>query len=236
MKEFDFINGEVLLINKPYRWTSFDAVSYIRKSIINKLGLKKIKIGHAGTLDPLASGLLILCTGAFTKNIDQFQNLEKEYTGTFTLGAITASGDLEKEVIQKADITNLEEQCIRNAIKLFTGEIQQKAPVFSAKKIKGKRAYEYARNGEEVEIKANTVFVKELEITNINLPEVEFRIVCSKGTYIRSLAIDIGEELGVGAYLSALCRTKIGEFKLEDAMKPEDIKKIIENLNNTTSN
>lgn len=223
------INGEVFLVNKPYKWTSFDVVKSLRNSLRDKSGIKKIKIGHAGTLDPLATGLLIICSGKNTKKIENYQNLEKEYTGTFILGAKTESGDLEKAVIQTSDITNLKEERIRDTVKQFTGEIQQKAPAFSAKKINGIRAYEYARKGEEVEIKANTVNIKTFEITKIKLPEVHFRIICSKGTYIRSIAIDFGEALETGAYLSALCRTRIGEYNLEHAIELEELKEQIFN-------
>jgi tRNA pseudouridine55 synthase len=233
MREFDFINGEVLLINKPYRWTSFDVISLIRNTVKDIAGVKKIKVGHAGTLDPLATGLLIVCTGKLTKKIDELQGLDKEYTGVFTLGSITASGDLEKEIIKTFDITNITELRIKEATKQFIGEIQQKAPVFSAKKINGIRAYEYARKGEPLDIKPNTINIKEFEIIRTELPEVHFRVVCSKGTYIRSLAVDFGEFLGIGAHLSALCRTKIGHYSLEDAMTMEEFRNLeIEKIRN----
>jgi tRNA pseudouridine55 synthase len=244
-ENFDFINGEVLLINKPYRWTSFDVVCKIRNAIIKfevqslkfkvkeqkikeseiKEQIKKaerIKIGHAGTLDPLATGLLIICTGKNTKKIDEFQNLEKEYTGEITIGASTVSGDLEHEISKTYDISNVSNEHIYEAAKKFTGEIQQKAPAYSAKKIKGIRAYEYARKGEDVDIKSNTVCIKEFEIVRIELPKVFFRIRCTKGTYIRSIAIDFGEALNSGAHLSSLCRTKIGDYKLEDSYEVGD--------------
>ncbi len=230
MKEFDFIKGETLLINKPYKWTSFDVVSQIRNIVKDIAGVKKIKVGHAGTLDPLATGLLIVCTGKLTKTIDELQGLDKEYTGIITLGATTASGDLEKEIIKTFDITNITDLRIREAKEQFIGEIQQKAPIFSAKKINGKRAYEYARNGEELEIKANTVNIKEFEITRTELPDVHFRVLCSKGTYIRSLAIDFGEALGIGAHLSSLCRTKIGSHSLEDAMTMENFNQMVSEI------
>ncbi len=231
-REFDFANGEMLLINKPYRSTSFDVVSKIRTAIIQNTLIDKIKIGHAGTLDPLATGLLIICTGKYTKKIDEYQSLYKEYTGIITIGATTASGDLEKEIDQRYDISKINEEQIYEAAKKLTGEIQQTAPVYSAKKIKGIRAYEYARRGEEVDIKPNTVIVKEFNITKIELPDVYFQIICSKGTYIRSLAIDFGKALNSGAHLSALCRTKIGDNKLEDSYEVENFIQIIKESDN----
>ncbi|HET8753705.1 MAG TPA: tRNA pseudouridine(55) synthase TruB, partial [Salinimicrobium sp.] len=180
--------------------------------------LKKIKVGHAGTLDPLATGLLILCTGKFTKKIDEYQGQEKEYTGTFTFGASTPSYDLETEIDQHYPIDHLTEEKIREATKTFIGQIEQIPPVFSALKKDGKRLYEYARTGEEVEILTRKVHISDFEITEIDLPKVHFKVVCSKGTYIRSLAHDFGRELNSGAHLSALRRTRIGQFKVEEAM------------------
>jgi tRNA pseudouridine55 synthase len=205
---------QVLLINKPYDWTSFDVVKYIR----NALGGQKI--GHAGTLDPLATGLLILCTGKMTKKISEIQDAEKEYTGTFTLGAVTPSYDLETEVSGKTDISGLTEIQILEAAKEFTGDLQQVPPPHSAIKIGGRRAYAMARNEEVFELKSRTVTIKEFEITGIALPDVFFRVVCTKGTYIRSLAHDFGKALGCGAYLGALCRTRIGNYFLKDALEP----------------
>jgi len=207
----------VILIDKPMQWTSFDVVNKLRR----KLKIKKI--GHAGTLDPLATGLLILCTGKMTKRIDEYQAQEKEYTGNFVIGQTTPSHDLETLVSEAKDISSISEEAIHNATKKFTGIIQQVPPIHSAIKVDGKRAYELARKGKEPELKPREVTVSAFEITNIQFPVVSFRIVCSKGTYIRSLARDFGEELGVGAYLSKLCRTRIGQFLLTDAITIEDI-------------
>jgi len=217
----DFIEGEVLLINKPLEWTSFDVVNKIRCVIKRYLGIKKIKIGHAGTLDPLATGLLIICTGKFTKKIDEYQSFNKEYTGTFFLGATTPSADLESAVNHTYDISHLNNEMIKNSVAKFTGDINQTPPLFSAKKIDGERAYEYARKGQDIEMKSKKINISEFEITNINLPNVDFRVVCSKGTYIRSLAKDFGEALNSGAYLSVLCRSKIGEYSVKDAITIE---------------
>lgn len=209
--------GRVLLLNKPYEWTSFDVVNKLRKI------LKIKKIGHAGTLDPLATGLLIICVGKMTKRIEEFMGLEKEYTGKFNLGQTTPSYDLETEVSEMKDISFLTEQQIREATTRFTGKIMQTPPLHSAIKVGGKRAYEFARSGQELALQQREVEVPVFEITAINLPQVSFRIVCSKGTYIRSLARDYGEALGVGAYLSELCRTRIGNFLLADAVPPEAV-------------
>ncbi|HBC04837.1 MAG TPA: tRNA pseudouridine(55) synthase TruB, partial [Aequorivita sp.] len=214
----DYREGQVILIDKPLEWTSFQAVNKVRWLIRKSFGIKKIKVGHAGTLDPLATGLLIICTGKFTKKIDTFQAQHKEYTGTFTFGATTPSYDLETEIDQTFDISKITSVKIHEATKQFIGEIQQQPPVFSALKKDGKRLYEFARSGEEVEIPFRTVTISEFEITKIALPKVDFRVVCSKGTYIRSLANDFGKALDNGAHLSALRRTRIGEFSVEDAV------------------
>lgn len=213
-KEFDFQAGEVLLIDKPYEWTSFDVVNKLR------WGLKVKKIGHAGTLDPLATGLLILCTGKMTKQIEQYQAQEKEYTGTLVLGQTRPSIDMETEVDSERDISHLTPEQIREATRPFQGTIQQVPPIHSAIKVKGKRVYKHARAGEDIKLQPREVSVPVFEITRIALPEVEFRVVCSKGTYIRSLVRDLGEALEVGAYLSQLRRTRIGEFRIEDAEGP----------------
>ena len=210
-------NGRVLLINKPYEWTSFDAVNKLR------FKLKTKKVGHAGTLDPLATGLLIICTGKMTKRIEEFMGLEKEYTGKFVIGQTTPSHDLETEVSEKLDISHLSNEQIIVATQAFTGIISQLPPAHSAIKVGGKRAYQFARKGQEVELKTRDVEVREFEITSIALPEITFRIVCSKGTYIRSIARDFGNQLGVGAYLSELCRTRIGSFHLKDAQSIDDV-------------
>jgi tRNA pseudouridine55 synthase len=210
--------GKVLLIDKPLNWTSFQVVNKIRWLIKQQFGIKKIKLGHAGTLDPLATGLLILCTGKLTKKIETYQAQVKEYTGTITLGTTTPSYDLETEVDQTFDISGITEEDIIQNTKHFIGEIQQQPPIFSALKKDGKRLYEYAREGEKVEIPKRTITVSEFEITKIDVPNIEFRAVCSKGTYIRSLAHDFGKSLNNGAHLSALRRTKIGGFSVEDAV------------------
>jgi tRNA pseudouridine55 synthase len=209
--------GRVLLINKPLEWTSFDVVNKLR----SKLKIKKI--GHAGTLDPLATGLLIICVGKMTKKIEEFMGLEKEYTGTLVLGQTTPSHDLETEVSEKKDISHVTPEKIHSIIQLFKGKINQLPPIHSAIKIGGKRAYKFARKGATVELKSREVEIKEFEITGIHLPEVHFRIVCSKGTYIRSIVRDVGEGLGVGAYLSQLCRTSIGEYKLSNALTIDQV-------------
>lgn len=214
----DFKEGKILLFDKPLHWTSFQLVNKVRWLIRKRYKIKKIKVGHAGTLDPLATGLLIICTGRFTKRIIEFQAKEKEYTGTFTLGATTPSYDLETEVNKTFPTDQLSEEKIKNATEKFTGEIEQFPPVFSAVKKDGKRLYEFARSGEEVEIASRKVNISTFEITEVKLPEVKFKVVCSKGTYIRSLANDFGKALGTGAYLSELRRTRIGEYSVEDAM------------------
>ena len=208
----NFEQGQVLLINKPLHWTSFDVVKKIR----NTIGIKKV--GHAGTLDPLATGLLIICTGKFTKKISEYMAQEKEYTGTFTLGAITPTYDLESKPGNIKSIENISQEKINAAAQKFIGEIRQIPPAHSAIKLDGKRVYEMARRGQEVILEPRKVFVKQFEITQISLPVVGFRVVCSTGTYIRSLANDFGNELGCGAYLSSLCRTRIGNFRLEEAL------------------
>ncbi|MDR0207062.1 MAG: tRNA pseudouridine(55) synthase TruB [Bacteroidales bacterium] len=226
------LEGDVLVFDKPYRCTSFDLVAKTKKYIQQKVGAtfmvaqnismaaqrKKIKVGHAGTLDPLATGVMIICVGSFTKRIEQYQNLEKEYTGTFTLGATTSSFDLEKPVNETFSIEHITEEQIYETAKTFIGEQEQIPPHFSAVKVNGKRAYLLARIGEEPEIKPKKVTISAFEITRIALPEVDFKIICSKGTYIRSIARDFGQKLESGAHLTALCRTRIGEFKVEEAI------------------
>lgn len=218
----DFQEGKVLLIDKPLHWSSFQAVNKVKWSLKKHLGLKKLKVGHAGTLDPLATGLLIICTGKFTKRIPELQGMEKEYTGTFHLGATTPSYDLETEVNATFPVTHIDEELIHKTVEQFLGEIDQKPPIFSAIKKDGKRLYEHARKGEEVEIAARKTTIHEFEITRIALPEMDFRVVCSKGTYIRSLAHDFGIALNSGAHLTALRRTKIGTFTIENAISPQD--------------
>lgn len=221
------IEGEILLINKPLKWTSFQVVNKIRWLIKSKFNIKKIKVGHAGTLDPLADGLLIICTGKMTKKIDQFQNLDKIYTGNFFLGATTPSYDLETEVNSVKPINNISEKLISKALESFNGKITQTPPIFSAIKYKGKKLYEYARKGETVKIKEREVLIYEFIITKYQLPELSFLVKCSKGTYIRSLANDFGEKLECGAYLSKLTRTAIGNHLLENSISIEDFEKTL---------
>src|SRR5690606_11401995 len=220
--EEDIKNGQILLIDKPINWTSFQAVNKIKFAIKKKFNLKKIKVGHAGTLDPLATGLLVVCTGKFTKRISEFQDLTKEYTGTTTLGATTPSYDLETEVDQIFPTAHITEAFVKKTAALFVGEIDQVPPLFSALKKDGKRFYEYAREGKELEIPSRKIKIIEFEITSIKIPEVRFRIICSKGTYIRSIARDFGAKLESGGYLSELRRTKIGDFEVVDALTPEN--------------
>ena len=222
MTEDDYKNGQVLLIDKPLTWTSFQVVNKLRWEIRQRFNIKKIKVGHAGTLDPLATGLLIICTGKQTKQINSYQGQIKEYTGTFTVGGTTPSYDLETAVDETFAIAHISEELLHKTTEQFTGEIQQKPPIFSAIKKEGKRLYELARKGETTEIKERTVTVSKFEITKINLPEVEFRIICSKGTYIRSIAFDYGKALNSGAHLSALRRTKIGDFSVDNALSVEE--------------
>lgn len=225
MREFNFAEGELLLINKPYKWTSFDVVGKIR----NSLKPLKLKVGHAGTLDPLATGLLIICTGKLTKQIDTFQAQEKEYTGTMIMGASTPSFDMETVVDKKYPTEHLTDELIYAATAAFKGDIQQYPPAHSAVKVNGERLYVKARRGEETELRLRFVSVPEFEITRIALPEVDFRIVCSKGTYIRSLISDFGAALDTGAYLSKLTRTRNGEFLLENAFEVNDLVDYIRN-------
>ncbi|NQU54303.1 MAG: tRNA pseudouridine(55) synthase TruB [Bacteroidetes bacterium] len=225
---YDFLSGEVLLFDKDLDWTSFDLVQRVRNTLCRKMGIKKMKVGHAGTLDPLATGLMILCTGKFTKKIESFQVQEKEYTATIKLGATTPSFDLESEEDSKKDTSHVTKDLIEAAIKKFQGEIDQVPPIFSAVKIKGKRAFDYARNGEEVKLQPKKIVIRNIEVESINLPYFKIRVECSKGTYIRSLARDIGEELKCGGYLTELRRTKIGQFKVEDAIT---VDYFLENLN-----
>lgn len=227
MTKDDVLSGQVLLIDKPLHWTSFQAVNKLRWEIRQAFNIKKIKVGHAGTLDPLATGLLVICTGKMTKQINIFQGQIKEYTGTFVLGSTTPSYDLETEIDQTYPTEHISEALIHKTTKQFIGDIEQYPPVFSAIKKDGKRLYEFARAGEAVEIKSRTVHISEFEITSINGNSVEFRVVCSKGTYIRSLANDFGKALNSGAHLSVLRRTKIGDFSVDDAVTPE---KFIEQL------
>ncbi|MDA3880358.1 MAG: tRNA pseudouridine(55) synthase TruB [Prolixibacteraceae bacterium] len=213
----DFISGEILLFDKPLDWTSFDVVNRVRYLLCQKLGIKKLKVGHAGTLDPKATGLVILCTGKATKKIESIQAEEKEYVATIKLGATTPSSDLETAEDQTFDTSDINRDLIETKLKAFIGDIQQIPPIFSALKVNGKRAFKYARNGEDVEMKARTVRISAIEILRFENPELELRITCGKGTYIRSLARDIGESLENGAYLTDLRRTRIGINEVNNA-------------------
>jgi tRNA pseudouridine55 synthase len=227
----DFLDGQVLLIDKPYKWSSFQTVNKLKYALKRNLELpKNFKIGHAGTLDPLATGLLIVCTGKFTKRITEIQGQLKEYTGTFMIGSSTPSYDLETEIDHTFATNHITEELIQNTIPQFLGEIDQKPPVFSAIKKDGIRMYEHARAGVAVEMESRKTTIYTFEITRIALPELDFRVVCSKGTYIRSLAHDYGKALDSGAHLTALRRTKIGDYSVEMAVSPEDFEsKLLEN-------
>lgn len=228
MRAEDFLNGQVILIDKPFTWSSFQAVNKLKYILKRNLNLpKKFKIGHAGTLDPLATGLLIICTGKFTKKITEIQAQPKEYTGTFFIGATTPSYDLETEIDHTYPTAHINETLIHETVTQFLGEIDQKPPVFSAIKKDGTRLYEHARAGVEVEIASRKTTIYEFEITRIALPEIDFRVVCSKGTYIRSLAYDFGKAMNSGSHLTALRRTKIGDYTVEKALTPEQFENVI---------
>jgi tRNA pseudouridine55 synthase len=219
----EILEGKVILIDKPLKWSSFQAVNKLKYALKRELDLpKKFKIGHAGTLDPLATGLLIICTGKFTKRITEIQGQAKEYTGTFKLGATTPSYDLETEIDENFSINHIDETLIETILPQFLGEIDQKPPVFSAIKKDGVRMYEHARAGVEVEMQSRKTTIHEFEITRFELPEIDFRVVCSKGTYIRSLAHDFGKALNSGAHLTVLRRTKIGDYSVENGVSPDD--------------
>ena len=224
----NFKAGEVLYFDKPLKWTSFAVVNKIRYHICRKLGVKKLKVGHAGTLDPLATGVMIICTGKATKRIEEFQYHTKEYIATLQLGATTPSFDLEKEIDATYPTEHITREKVEEVLKQFVGTIEQVPPVFSACKVDGKRAYDLARQGDEVELKAKTLVIDEIELLECNLPEIKIRVVCSKGTYIRALARDIGQALDSGAHLTGLIRTRVGEVKLEDCMKVEDFEEWLE--------
>lgn len=223
-----FLEGQILAIDKPYEWTSFQAVNSVKWTLKKAFSLKKIKVGHAGTLDPLATGLLLICTGKSTKKIASLQDLPKTYTGTFHLGGTTPSFDLETQVSATYPTEHLTEALLRQKTALFLGEISQQPPVFSAVKKDGKRLYEYARKGKEVDIPFRKVVITDFQLTRIALPEVDFEVTCSKGTYIRSLADDFGKAVGSGAYLSALKRTKIGSYNVNTAVSPEEFRAFFE--------
>ena len=228
---YNFQEGATLLVNKPKTWTSFDVVNKIRYELKKSLQIKKIKVGHAGTLDPLATGLLIVCTGRFTKKLADYQGLAKEYTGTITLGATTPSYDLETEIDASYPINHIDEELIEATRKAMIGPQQQLPPVFSAIKVGGQPIYKKARKGKKVEVEPRAITIHEFEISGIDLPDIHFRVQCSKGTYIRSLAYDFGKHLDSGAYLSSLCRTKIGQFDLKDAW---DLQELVSHIESQT--
>ena len=218
----NFIEGEVLYFNKPLTWTSFNLVAKVKYPLLRKLRVKKLKVGHAGTLDPLATGVMIICIGKATKRIEEFQYQTKEYIATIKLGATTPSFDLEKEIDATYPTEHITRELVEETLKKFIGSIEQIPPAFSACKIDGERAYELARAGKEVELKPKTLVIDEIELLECNLPEIKIRVVCSKGTYIRALARDIGEALNSGAHLTGLIRTRVGDVKLEHCMEIED--------------
>ncbi|MDD4145242.1 MAG: tRNA pseudouridine(55) synthase TruB [Prolixibacteraceae bacterium] len=217
-KKYDFLRGEVLLFDKYREWTSFDLVQRVRNTLCRNLGIKKMKVGHAGTLDPLASGLMILCTGKATKLIESFQDTKKEYIATLKLGATTPSYDLETEEENFKPYENLTREFIEETLHKFVGETDQVPPLYSAVKVKGERAFDYARRGENLNLSPRKVVIDKIDVKSTDLPFVTIKVICSKGTYIRSLARDIGTELGCGAYITELRRTKIGDYSVEEAM------------------
>ncbi len=224
----DFKAGEILYIDKPYKWTSFAIVNKLRYHICRKVGVKKMKVGHAGTLDPLATGVMIICTGKATKRIEEFQYQTKEYIATLRLGATTPSFDLETEIDATYPYEHITCEQVENVLQKFVGTIEQVPPAFSACKVDGKRAYDLARKGKEVELKAKTLAIDEIELLSCELPEIVIRVVCSKGTYIRALARDIGEALDSGAHLTALQRTRVGDIRLADCMQVEEFESWLE--------
>ncbi len=229
----DFIAGEILYFDKPLHWTSFTLVKKIRNGLSRKLNVKKLKVGHAGTLDPLATGVMILCTGKKTKLIESFQYQDKEYIATIRLGATTPSFDLETEIDQTFETSHITRELVDEALKKFVGAIEQVPPSFSACKVNGKRAYDLAREGKEVELQSKLLVIDEIELLSFDPQEIAIRVVCSKGTYIRALARDIGQALNSGGHLIALRRTRIGEVRAENCMNVEDIDSLIEKIDTT---
>lgn|SRR5690554_4154596 len=225
----DFIEGEILYIDKPLYWTSFRVVRVVRAKICQKLKIKKLKVGHAGTLDPLATGVMILCTGKKTKQIEELQALTKEYIARVRLGATTPSFDMETEVDQEFPVNHITEEMVKEVLEEFTGEIEQVPPVYSAVKVDGKRAYKYARENEDIELKPKLLVIDSIELIEFDLPEITIRVVCSKGTYIRALARDIGKALKSGAHLTGLSRTRIGEVTLDMCLKMDEVDQFIGN-------
>jgi tRNA pseudouridine55 synthase len=220
----NFQEGVIMAFDKPYRWTSFDVVGKVRWLICRRLKVKKLKVGHAGTLDPLATGVLIVCTGRATKRIEELQSGTKEYYATIRLGATTPSYDLEKPIDATYPTEHITREMVEQVLERFKGKIEQVPPTFSACKVDGKRAYEMARKGDEVELKPKTLVIDEIELKDCNLPDITIRVVCSKGTYIRALARDIGEGLQSGGHLTALRRTRVGDYRVEDCLNPEKFK------------
>ncbi len=222
-KERDFIEGEILYIDKPLNWTSFRVVNVVRAKLCRRLRIKKLKVGHAGTLDPLATGVMILCTGKKTKQIESLQTLTKEYVADIRLGATTPSFDLETEIDGVFETKHITPETVENCLQSFIGEIHQVPPVYSACKVDGKRAYEFARNNQEVELKAKLLVIDDIELVSCNLPDIKIRVVCSKGTYIRALARDIGKALDSGAHLTGLVRTRVGDITLDKCLKTDEL-------------
>jgi tRNA pseudouridine55 synthase len=225
----DFLGGEVLFFDKPFEWTSFALVKKVRWLISKKIGVKKIKVGHAGTLDPLATGLMILCTGKATKRINEFMEYDKEYVATIQIGATTPSFDLETEISEPCDYSHVTHKVIEEELKSFVGEQLQEPPAFSAVNVNGKRAYSYARAGQSVNINKKLINIKDIKLIECNIPSIIVRIKCSKGTYVRSIVRDLGERLKCGAYLKGLVRTKIGEYSIEEALRIEEFEKLLNN-------
>jgi len=224
----DFLSGALLLIDKPQNWTSFDVVNKVRRAISRRLQIKKVKVGHSGTLDPMATGLLLICTGKWTKKLQALQGLPKQYSGTITLGGETPTYDKESEVIHKYSLVGTTCASVKEAMTDFVGDIQQIPPMFSAIKVNGKPLYKLARKGETISLEPRPVSIQRFEMTNCVLPEVDFQVDCSKGTYVRSIAHDLGQNLSCGGYLSALCRTRVGDYSLEDAWQLDSLIKKIE--------
>jgi tRNA pseudouridine55 synthase len=237
-KKFDFIRGEILVLNKPLDWTSFDLVQKVRNMLCRQMKIKKLKVGHAGTLDPKATGVMVLCSGKSTKKIDEIQADEKEYIALLKVGATTPSFDLETEEDDQFETEHITRELIEKVLPMFVGSIEQVPPVYSAVKVDGKRAYQFARKGKEVELKSKILVIKEIELLRFEMPEIELRVVCSKGTYIRALARDIGKALDSGAYLIGLKRTRIGEYTIDrclDLAELEDMLSAYFKENNITT-
>ena len=235
-KDFDFIRGEIMVLNKPLDWTSFDLVNKVRIMLCRLMKIKKLKLGHAGTLDPKATGVMVLCTGKLTKKLDEIQSDEKEYIALIKVGATTPSFDLETEEDEQFTTSHITRETVENVLPAFVGAIEQVPPAYSAIKVDGKRAYKLARKGKEVELKSKMLVVKEIELLRFEMPEIELRIVCSKGTYIRALARDIGKALNSGAYLKGLIRTRIGAYSIDQSLDLTELADMLSAHFNTTKN